>query len=181
MVRTLTAGVRPRPRPPSTVSVRSPAPARSTARRTPDVLAKADRGRGRVVFNKVCATCHALYGHGGAVGPDLTGGGRDNLDYLLENILDPGATVGADFRVSVVATADGRVLNGLIRARTDRTLTLQTQTEALTLQRGDIEQVKPSTPLPDARGPSRPAHHRRGPRPDRLPQPEDPGAAAGLG
>ena len=28
----------------------------------------------------------------------------------------------------VVAMNDGRVLNGLVRARTDRTLTLQTQT-----------------------------------------------------
>ena len=29
----------------------------------------------------------------------------------------------------VVAMSDGRILNGLVRAQTDRTLTLQTQTE----------------------------------------------------
>ena len=29
------------------------------------------------------------------IGPDLTGSGRDNLDYLLENMVDPSATVGA--------------------------------------------------------------------------------------
>jgi len=47
-----------------------------------------------------CAACHTLYGEGGKVGPDLTGGGRDNLDYLLENIVDPSAVVTADFRMS---------------------------------------------------------------------------------
>jgi putative heme-binding domain-containing protein len=115
--------------------------ARLKARLTPAMLAQADRGRGRVVFNKACASCHKLYGHGSEIGPDLTGAGRENLDYLLENIVDPAATVGADFRMSVVETADGRVLNGLIRARTDRTLTLQTQTEAMTLERREIERI----------------------------------------
>ena len=38
--------------------------------------------------------------------------------------------------------SDGRVLNGLVRARTDRTLTLQTQTEALVLDRREIESEK---------------------------------------
>ena len=83
---------------------------------------------------RLCASCHTLYGHGGEIGPDLTGSGRDNLDYLLENIVDPSATVNADFRMVVVAMDDGRVLNGLVRSRTDRTLTLQTQTEALVLE-----------------------------------------------
>ena len=39
-------------------------------------------------------------GHGGPrphegarLGPELTGSNRDNLDYLLQNILDPGSVV----------------------------------------------------------------------------------------
>ena len=114
------------------------------SRLSPETLSKADLGNGRALYNKVCASCHKLYGHGGDIGPDLTGAGRDNLDYLLENIVDPGATVGADFRMVVIAMKDGRVLNGIIRARTERTLTLQTQTEALTLDRADIERQEPS-------------------------------------
>ena len=40
---------------------------------------------------------------------------------------------------------DGRVLNGLVRARADRTLTLQTQTHGGTiLDRREIESEKPS-------------------------------------
>ena len=57
-----------------------------------------------------------LYGEGGKVGPDLTGGGRNNLDYLLENIVDPSAVVTADFRMSIVELKDGGVLNGLVAA-----------------------------------------------------------------
>jgi len=111
---------------------------------TAAVLARADRSRGRAVFDRVCASCHKLYGYGGEIGPDLTGTGRDNLDYLLENLVDPSASVNADFRMVVVAMNDGRVLNGLVRARTDRTLTLQTQTEPLVLDRREIEHVQPS-------------------------------------
>jgi putative membrane-bound dehydrogenase-like protein len=112
---------------------------------TPEVLAKADPSRGRAVFNQVCASCHQLYGEGRAIGPDLTGAGRDNLDYLLGNILDPGAAVSADFRMTVVALTDGRVLNGLVRARTDRALTLQTQTDEVVLPRDEIDEERVST------------------------------------
>ena len=45
----------------------------------------------------------------------------------------------------VVAMSDGRVLNGLVRARTERTLTLQTQTDALVLDRREIENLQPSS------------------------------------
>ena len=82
---------------------------------------------------------------GGQIGPDLTGSGRDNIDYLLENIVDPGATVSADFKMVVVAMHDGRVLNGMVKAQSVRTLTLQTQTEAVNLDRSEIERLQPST------------------------------------
>jgi putative heme-binding domain-containing protein len=113
-------------------------------RLSPATLAAADRSRGRALFDRLCANCHRLHGQGGQIGPDLTGSGRENLDYLLENIVDPGATVSADFRMVIVAMRDGRVLNGLVKAQSPRTLTLQTQTEALTLDRDEIESVRPS-------------------------------------
>ena len=112
---------------------------------TSEVLASADPGRGRVVFNKACASCHILYGKGGQVGPDLTGAGRDNLDYLLENIIDPSATVSADFRMVVVAMRDGRVLNGIVRSKNARTLTLQTQNEVQVLDLDETEGLKPTS------------------------------------
>jgi putative membrane-bound dehydrogenase-like protein len=105
---------------------------------TPAVLASADKGAGRVVFESICATCHTLYGHGGQIGPDLTGSGRANLDYLLENIVDPGAVVNADYRLHILTLKDGRVLNGMVAAKTDRTLTLKTLTEPVTVERAEI-------------------------------------------
>jgi putative heme-binding domain-containing protein len=40
---------------------------------------------------------------------------------------------------------DGRTLNGFIAAKTERTLTLQTATELLTIERSEITGVKEST------------------------------------
>jgi len=111
---------------------------------TSAVLAKADLGNGRALFNLACASCHRLYGQGGEVGPDLTGAGRDNLDYLLDNIVNPGGVVTADYRMSVVELKDGRVLNAVITARTDRTLTLQTMTERLTVERSEVAKLDES-------------------------------------
>jgi putative membrane-bound dehydrogenase-like protein len=107
-------------------------------------LAAADRSKGRAVFEKACASCHRLYGNGADIGPDLTGSGRTDLDYLLENIVDPSAVVSADYRMSVVAMSDGRTLNALVKGRTDHTITLQTPTEAVTVDRADVEEIKPS-------------------------------------
>ncbi len=111
---------------------------------TPEVFAKADKGAGRALYNLACAACHRLYGQGGEVGPDLTGSGRDNLDYLLDNISDPSAVVSADFRMTVANLKDGRTLNALVAARTERTLTLKTMTETVTVQRSDVTSMQES-------------------------------------
>lgn len=118
---------------------------------TPAVIAQADKSAGRATFAAVCAACHRLYGEGGQVGPDLTGAGRANLDYLLENIVDPSAAVSADFRMTVVNLKDGRVLNGFITSKTDRTITLRTMTETLTLERAEIagQQELPQSLMPE--------------------------------
>lgn len=103
----------------------------------PDVLAKADLSQGRVLY-QLCAACHMLYGQGGKIGPDLTGSGRANLDYLLENIADPSAVVSADYRMSILTLKDGRNLSGVITGKNDRTITLRTLTESLTLDLAEI-------------------------------------------
>lgn len=104
----------------------------------PETLAKADPSKGRMIFMATCAACHKMYGQGGAIGPELTGSDRRNLKYLLENILDPSAVVPADFRVSVFKLKDGRTLTGVIPEQTERTLTVQTPAERLTIERTQI-------------------------------------------
>ena len=66
---------------------------------TPEYLKAADLSKGRLVFSKNCATCHRLYDDGGNIGPALTGSQRFNLDYVLENMLDPSAVVARDYQV----------------------------------------------------------------------------------
>jgi putative heme-binding domain-containing protein len=109
-----------------------------------DSLASADAARGRKLFEQSCAKCHKLFGRGESIGPELTGAQRTNLNYWLENIVDPSAQVAANFRMSIVLVDDGRVLNGVALQQTDRTLTLQTPTERLVLDRRNIEAIRPS-------------------------------------
>ncbi len=104
----------------------------------PDVLAKADKSKGRMIFMAACSACHKMYGQGGAIAPELTGSDRRNLKYLLENILDPNAVVPADFRVSVFQLKDGRTISGVIPEQTERTLTIQTPAERLVIERTQI-------------------------------------------
>lgn len=108
-------------------------------RLTPETLAKADLKNGRTLYTGICSACHILYGEGGNLGPDLTGSGRDNLDYLLENIIDPSAVVSADYRITTLTLKDGRVVAGTIGARTGRTLTLKSPAGDLTVETSSIE------------------------------------------
>jgi putative heme-binding domain-containing protein len=112
---------------------------------TTERLSTAQLSNGRALFQKTCANCHVLFGQGKSAGPDLTGGNRRNLDYLLENILDPSATVAADFRMTVFAMKDGRVISGVVVEPTEKTLAIQTQNDRVTIQRADIEEQHSST------------------------------------
>jgi putative heme-binding domain-containing protein len=94
---------------------------------------------GRALFVKTCAQCHTLYGTGGKVGPDITGSNRANLDYLLENILDPSAVIPKEYAVTKFEMKNGRVVTGILRGETQAALTVVTANETLTLPRDEIE------------------------------------------
>lgn len=89
-------------------------------------LDEADPSKGRAVFQKTCASCHLLYGEGGKIGPDLTGSNRANLDYILLNSLAPSEDVPVGYRMVIIATDDGRVLNGVIGEEDDQRIVLKT-------------------------------------------------------
>ncbi|MEA3211556.1 MAG: hypothetical protein QOE70_4613 [Chthoniobacter sp.] len=108
------------------------------AKLTPEFIAKGNPSQGRALFAGMCASCHKLYGEGAAVGPELTGGGRHDVNYLIENIADPSAVVAADFTMVIVTLKDGRVFNGIISAKTDRTITLKMIGQDTTVDRNDI-------------------------------------------
>jgi putative heme-binding domain-containing protein len=109
-----------------------------------DALKKADRKHGRALFVRNCATCHTLFGEGGKIGPDLTGSQRANPEYLLTKLLDPSAVVAKDYQITIITTTAGRVLSGLVKEESDKTLTLQTQNEVVRLPKSDIEERRRS-------------------------------------
>lgn len=97
-----------------------------------------DAGRGRVLYNKVCAQCHTLFDTGGKVGPDITGANRTDLAYLLETIVDPNAVIPNEYRTSEIETKDGRSLTGVVKIMGDKSIMLQTANELVTLPRDEI-------------------------------------------
>ncbi|HJZ54315.1 MAG TPA: c-type cytochrome, partial [Gemmataceae bacterium] len=107
-----------------------------------DTLKTADTANGRALFVKHCATCHKLFGEGGDVGPDLTGSQRANLDYLLENVLDPSAVVPREFQVTNFALTDGRVVSGIILKETPDGLTVRTTNDTVVVATADIASRK---------------------------------------
>jgi putative membrane-bound dehydrogenase-like protein len=107
-------------------------------RLTPTTLKAGDRSAGRVLFQTHCASCHRLFDAGQAVGPDLTGAQRFNLDYLLENLVDPSAAVSRDFQMLVIETESGRTLSGIAASETTAALTLQTANQKVVIPRGEI-------------------------------------------
>lgn len=105
---------------------------------TPEVRAQGDKAQGRVLFQTLCASCHQLYGEGGKLGPDLTGSGRADLGYLLENIVAPNSVVPAEYQMTILKLKDERVLSGVVSSSDDRKVTLQTLSDEVPLERGDI-------------------------------------------
>lgn len=107
---------------------------------TPRVLTRANLGNGRRVYSKTCQNCHRLFGTGGEIGPDITGSNRANIDYVLENVLDPSAVVGRDYQMTVVALVDGRVIQGLLKQETDSALTIQTINDKVVVPKSEIDE-----------------------------------------
>ena len=101
-----------------------------------------DASRGRAVFARTCAQCHTLFEVGGKVGPDLTGSNRGDLDYILENMVDPNAVIPNDYRASTLETKDDRMLTGIVKHQDDKSVTLLTPNETVTVPRNEIASLK---------------------------------------
>ncbi len=82
---------------------------------TPAALAKGDLAKGKMLFTMTCGQCHKLFGEGQNVGPDITGSNRADLNYLLENVLDPNAVIGKAYQLNLFTMKDGRVMSGVIK------------------------------------------------------------------
>ncbi|CAN5889754.1 HEAT repeat domain-containing protein [soil metagenome] len=98
---------------------------------------------GLEVFNRVCAQCHKIYGQGEEVGPDITGNGRGSYEQLLSNVFDPSLVIGSAYQATTVATADGRILTGLLAEDSPRRVVLKVEGgKQEIIPREDVEEMK---------------------------------------
>jgi len=105
-----------------------------------NAMAGADAVTGRGVFQRTCAPCHRMFGEGGAIGPELTGSNRANLEYLLSNVLSPNAEIQDAYKVVVITTRDGRTFSGNLAAENDRQVTLRlVGRDPIAINKADIQ------------------------------------------
>lgn len=102
-----------------------------------------DPSRGRAVFTRTCQQCHMLFGEGGKVGPDITGSNRADVDYLLQNILDPNAVIPNDYRTSTIETKDDRSITGIVTRQDATAVTIVTPNDTLVIPRGEVKSLTP--------------------------------------
>jgi putative membrane-bound dehydrogenase-like protein len=101
-----------------------------------------------------CATCHAVNGQGGTVGPDLSGvGAKFSRRDLAEAVLYPSKAVREGYQQVVVRTGSGQTYAGPIKAETPQELTLHESDGTLRrIPRSDVAVRKDSglSPMPDS-------------------------------
>jgi putative heme-binding domain-containing protein len=106
-----------------------------------DVKGYGDARRGRAVFARTCLQCHTFFGEGGKVGPDITGSNRGDLDYILQNAVDPNAVIPNDYRTSNIETKDERSITGVVTRQDDNAITVVTANETLVIPRNELQSV----------------------------------------
>ena len=118
---------------------------------TAESLADADLVAGRELFDRTCASCHKLFGAGKEIGPDLTGSQRTNLEYILQNLIDPSGAVSKDYQMHLFVTTGGRVITGLLVSENEQSLTIQAVNERIVLPVDEIEErsLSPASMMPD--------------------------------
>ncbi len=98
--------------------------------------------RGKPHFMKLCGKCHALFGEGGKIGPDLTAFKRDNLERVLVNVVNPNIEIREGFENFVLVTLDGRVVNGFLADQDSQVVVLRgVDGQNLIFRRDEIDEM----------------------------------------
>ncbi len=96
-----------------------------------------------------CVVCHRFGGDGGATGPDLTqAAGRFSAKDLIEAIVEPSRVVSDQYRASLIATDDGKIVTGRVVNESGNSLIVVTDPEdsskVAEIPKKSIEAIKPS-------------------------------------
>ncbi len=115
-----------------------------------DAILRADVENGEAIFRRTCAACHNMFGQGGHIGPELPGNFTD-VDYLLQNILDPNAIIGRDFQQTFLTTKDGDIVAGAVIREDEQTITLKTLAAEVTVPKNNVAKREAQSEFDDAR------------------------------
>jgi putative heme-binding domain-containing protein len=103
---------------------------------------KADPYAGKMLYTAKCATCHALHGQGGNVGPDLTSYKRDDVPQMLLNVINPSAEIREGFESSVIVAKSGRMVTGIVAEKDARVVVVRTaEGQQIVLPRDEVESI----------------------------------------
>jgi putative heme-binding domain-containing protein len=111
-------------------------------------LSSGDPERGRTIFRgdqARCAQCHVFRGEGGKVGPDLSDIASKGRAEIYRSIAAPSAAIDPDYTTYTVATRDGQVLSGVVRAEGPEEIKVtDTNARTATVRRAQIQEIRPS-------------------------------------
>jgi putative membrane-bound dehydrogenase-like protein len=106
----------------------------------------ANTAGGRQVFLSHCASCHAVDGSGGQVGPDLSGLRNQPADAILLHVVAPDYEISAGYQAYVVETRDRRTLVGRLESESPTSLTLRDgASQQHVILRSDVVSLSAST------------------------------------
>jgi putative heme-binding domain-containing protein len=98
---------------------------------------------GKKLFTARCGTCHSLHAKGGTVGPDLTPFKRDDPGHLLLHIINPSAEIREGYENSLIVTASGRSLTGIVVEKDAKVVVLRTADgQRVVVPKDDIDEQR---------------------------------------
>lgn len=103
--------------------------------------------RGRKVFFSepaACFKCHAVYGLGGAIGPDLTNLIHRDYTSVLRDITQPSFAINPDYIPQTINLKDGRQLAGVVRTVDGKLHVGDAKGNTTIVGKDDIESMKPA-------------------------------------
>lgn len=118
---------------------------------TDEYMSHADVVNGKSIYTSTCGACHKMYGEGGAIGPDITGSNRADLDYILTNMIDPNGEVAESYKLVTISTQDGRTYAGNVVNEDDQRVTLAMIGQEVIIPKSDIlsRQTSPLSMMPE--------------------------------
>jgi putative membrane-bound dehydrogenase-like protein len=112
--------------------------------------AKGKVEHGRALFTDLkglaCVKCHTVGGQGGQVGPELSSVGvKYPKDEIITSILYPSAKISSGYEPVVIATADGKVVTGIVKGETADAIEVEDgEAKRIRILKSDIDERKRS-------------------------------------